>query len=750
MGMINILEKENIRNNIAQDLDRRNRNWEKIDGILSSSQKVEKPMDMACLFYGDPAKINNSATADDAVKIYSEYDIVIFNGNIEEPEHRYHSDTAYICSKLKEINPSIKIFGYIHSHDPSIADNGSSQPFLTIEVVNDKIQKWKNLIGATGIFLDAFGYDYSVSRARQRELVSAVKSHGMNAIVNSWMPDYVFSNKNFVSSGGFQANPELLPSLVDENDYYIFENHVYRNGYYTGTQEANDSERIYQSIYYRSVPQEEFGGKTYYEQYGTKTISLNGLQEHNKRFFSEAYTIALGTGCHAFAMSGAGWSNPDYPHFSTPQLVSYGGEYELLEFSHPNGNELNFKSRIGSNRIDVVYNQPDNVKSIYEFPDTPFVFSINLEGTLNVNSSIQIVLNNVTYYPSCTLGDSSTVVASKIGAFDYGQDWTTEVLGSTINWTYKNGNPENYGRGSGGGNYMYLNSSKGITYSFDVVSTAFRVERRITINDKFVESEKGISVLRPSRPQTGTLYYDTDIAESIWFDGEKWVSPTQRLTNPDGDIHEPEYEYVSTTIPMEVGRFSTSSGAKRDEAGYYRPVEGIQCEAGKEYGFENTLNGEIYLLFYDSSGALLQGWRSGSNYVRVQSGEKYTAIVGATTMQFYYTGSVDTGVDVFKVSSMEEKVVIQKPSIVFNAQYFKNHKIYEEDGILHFAKLGEDGAVADSVSFSDVIKTINNASGATANRPSNPYTGFCYFDTTIIRPIWFDGTKWVDNAGVTV
>ncbi len=285
MGAINILEKENIRNNIAQDLDRRNRNWEKLDSILSSSQKVEKPMDMACLFYGDPAKINNSATNDDAVKIYYEYDIVVFNGNIEEPTHSWHSNTAYICSKLKEINPSIKIFGYIHSHDPSIADNGSSQPFLPIEVVNDKIQKWKNLVGATGIFLDAFGYDYSVSRARQRELVSAVKSHGMNVIVNSWMPDYVFSNKNFVLSGGFQANPELLPSLVDENDYYIFENHVYRS-YRSGdspdgTQEANDSERIYQSIYYRSVPQEEFGGKTYYEQYGTKTISLNGLQEHN-------------------------------------------------------------------------------------------------------------------------------------------------------------------------------------------------------------------------------------------------------------------------------------------------------------------------------------------------------------------------------------------------------------------------------------------------------------------------------------
>ena len=716
---------------------------------MSSSRKIEKPIDMACLFYGDPAKINNSATADDAVKIYSEYDIVIFNGNIEEPTHRYHSNAAYICSKLKEINPSIKIFGYIHSHDPSIADNGSTQPFLTIDVVNDKIQKWKNLIGATGIFLDAFGYDYSVSRARQRELVSAVKSHGMNVIVNSWMPDYVFSNKNFVMSGGFQANPELLPSLVDENDYYIFENHVYRRSYYTdGIQEANDSERIYQAIYYRSVPQEEFGGKTYYEQYGTKTISLNGLQEHNKRFFSEAYTIALGTGCHAFAMAGKEWSSPDYPHFSTPQLVSYGGEYELLEFSHPNENELNFKSRIGSNRIDVVYNQPDNVKSIYEFPDTPFVFSINLEGTLNVDSSIQIVLNSVSYYPRCIAGDSSTVVASKIGAFNYGQDWTTEVVGSTINWTYKNGNPENYGRGSDGGNYMYLNSSKGITYSFEVVSTAFRVERRITINDKFIESEKGVSVLRPPRAQAGTLYYDTDLAESIWFDGERWVSPTQRLINPDGDISASDYENVSTTIPMEVGRFSTTDGLKRDEAGSYRSVEGIPCEAGKEYGFENTINGEIYLLFYDLSGALLKGWRSGSNYVRVKSGEKYTAIAEATTMQIYYTGEVDTGVDVFKVSSA--KAIYEKPSIVFNAQYFNNHKIYEENDILRFAKIGADGAVTDSVNFSDIMTTINKASGTSVNRPLGVYTGFCYFDTTIAKPVWFNGTAWVDNAGATV
>jgi hypothetical protein len=39
--------------------------------------------------------------------------------------------------------------------------------------------------------------------------------------------------------------------------------------------------------------------------------------------------------------------------------------------------------------------------------------------------------------------------------------------------------------------------------------------------------------------------------------------------------------------------------------------------------------------------------------------------------------------------------------------------------------------------------------GATADRPSSPYTGQTYFDTTISKPIWYDGTNWVDATGTT-
>jgi len=43
-------------------------------------------------------------------------------------------------------------------------------------------------------------------------------------------------------------------------------------------------------------------------------------------------------------------------------------------------------------------------------------------------------------------------------------------------------------------------------------------------------------------------------------------------------------------------------------------------------------------------------------------------------------------------------------------------------------------------------------SGATTNRPqlSNTQVGYIYFDTLLGRPIWWNGTKWVDATGATV
>ena len=48
-------------------------------------------------------------------------------------------------------------------------------------------------------------------------------------------------------------------------------------------------------------------------------------------------------------------------------------------------------------------------------------------------------------------------------------------------------------------------------------------------------------------------------------------------------------------------------------------------------------------------------------------------------------------------------------------------------------------------------KQVSSISGATAARPADAlYTGYCYFDTMLNKPIWWNGRNWVDSLGNSV
>jgi len=59
---------------------------------------------------------------------------------------------------------------------------------------------------------------------------------------------------------------------------------------------------------------------------------------------------------------------------------------------------------------------------------------------------------------------------------------------------------------------------------------------------------------------------------------------------------------------------------------------------------------------------------------------------------------------------------------------------------------------AANVQTQQAINTLSTPSaGITANRPSTDLqVGQFYFDTTINRPIWWDGTNWINAAGTVV
>ena len=48
------------------------------------------------------------------------------------------------------------------------------------------------------------------------------------------------------------------------------------------------------------------------------------------------------------------------------------------------------------------------------------------------------------------------------------------------------------------------------------------------------------------------------------------------------------------------------------------------------------------------------------------------------------------------------------------------------------------------------VKPLVPLVNTTSNRPANPSIGEQFFDKTIGKPIWYNGTAWVDATGATV
>jgi hypothetical protein len=59
----------------------------------------------------------------------------------------------------------------------------------------------------------------------------------------------------------------------------------------------------------------------------------------------------------------------------------------------------------------------------------------------------------------------------------------------------------------------------------------------------------------------------------------------------------------------------------------------------------------------------------------------------------------------------------------------------------------EDLSASTSI---DVTKLQQSLSGASGGRPVVTNVGSFYFDTTLGKPIWWNGSVWKDSSGSTV
>lgn len=152
-------------------------------------------------------------------------------------------------------------------------------------------------------------------------------------------------------------------------------------------------------------------------------------------------------------------------------------------------------------------------------------------------------------------------------------------------------------------------------------------------------------------------------------------------------------------------------------------------------------------------------------YSSLETLYKYSTInkVEFLLSDFIYTAASKTVdvVEIFgKVDNQPVPWMLSSAGGEFYGTFYKNGKTYMNnkvyDGLNSLPSTAANGAIMD-VSGQMAMRDSGgwgylskDLSGTTSARPSVKHAGMCYFDSTMNKPIWWNGSKWVDATGATV
>lgn len=171
------------------------------------SAAITPPARLA-IYYGYPSLVNSAAgnlTA--ATASFAAFDVVVLGDGLEHPAHPDHANTQQVVTNL--IGAGIEVYGYV--------DMGVTTQNLSIATAEQYVDEWAAM-GVTGIFWDDAGYDYGVTRARQKTLIDYTHAQGLKAFANAWVPADIF------------ATDTGVPTPLQASDWYLAESHPVSDG----------------------------------------------------------------------------------------------------------------------------------------------------------------------------------------------------------------------------------------------------------------------------------------------------------------------------------------------------------------------------------------------------------------------------------------------------------------------------------------------------------------------------------------
>src|SRR5574344_890416 len=341
----------------------------------------------ALIFYSYPTDINQLYEVDLVVPVMGQYDLAIFGRTLCEPNCEARPDTIKIITKLNE-SYGTEVFGYVPigcltpEEDPEIDLSN-----LTIDEIKTRVLSWKEM-GAKGIFLDEFGYDYRTTRERQNEIVDFCHENSLQVIANAWVLDHVFGTENYIVEAGKTAehpgNPNKLECHLTENDYIFFENLMF---------EATSTTNVKAVVPWDAYKVQEYYEK-YYKKFKTQVFIANQIpskasadvQKELKRGSEIAGAVMQ---ADVVAVSAEFW-NSDAPKAFYAEPFEIDGVksrfISVTESKGASGYPVKFKSVIGSKEYELVWNASKESDTVYSSAKNYAQINSNRNYPLNVSA----------------------------------------------------------------------------------------------------------------------------------------------------------------------------------------------------------------------------------------------------------------------------------------------------------------------------------------------------------------------------
>ena len=168
------------------------------------------------IYYGYLSSFNSAVhqwVLEEVAVEMAKYDLLVFGDGVQNTTHQDYSNAQVIVPRIKALNPSAKIFGYV-----TLAQSYSD--------FKSKVDDWETL-GADSIFIDEAGYDYGTKETNDRDAFNDKVDyvHGKNFYVfaNAWNIDHILGQENDPSYPNDDWNANVAGSHLNTTDYVLLE-----------------------------------------------------------------------------------------------------------------------------------------------------------------------------------------------------------------------------------------------------------------------------------------------------------------------------------------------------------------------------------------------------------------------------------------------------------------------------------------------------------------------------------------------